>query len=91
MSASVLRNQCAEILSQALATEIGLVVRTNDTERAKLAFYKFRKELGETEFRRIQIKFSPTNPDEELWLTTATEPDEPKPEPSFETSDNIEL
>lgn len=36
--------------------------------RAKQVLYRFRDELKDVEFKSIQIRFSPDNPDTELWL-----------------------
>ena len=57
--------------------EVGMIFRVElaqGTEmmtpslRAKQVLYRFRKELGDERFLKIQIRLSPDDPDNELWL-----------------------
>lgn len=36
--------------------------------RAKQVIYRFRQEFGNPEYTNIQVRLSPTDPDNELWL-----------------------
>jgi hypothetical protein len=38
------------------------------TLRAKQVLYRFRRELGDPRYAQIQIRLSPDDPDNELWL-----------------------
>jgi hypothetical protein len=62
----------APVLSAALhrasQCSIGLVIKSNDIRKAKAQFYEFRKSLANPDLARLQIRFSPTNPDQELWI-----------------------
>jgi hypothetical protein len=65
---SSLDMQCRAILYAAASAEIGIVVRTNDPVRARLALYKVRRELGDTELAKLQIRVSPTDSEHEIWI-----------------------
>jgi hypothetical protein len=57
------------MLSAASSAQIGVIVRTNSTAmQARALLYEYRKELGDPTLSRIQIRFSPDNPDTDLWL-----------------------
>lgn len=65
---SVLEAALAHILFTATQCTTGLIVRTNDVRRAKAVIYRYRKELGDPELMKIQVRISPTNPETDLWL-----------------------
>jgi hypothetical protein len=60
--------QCYAVLQAALESDIGIAVRTNNPTKARQAIYNFRKELGDTIYEDIQIRVSPDNTENELWL-----------------------
>ena len=73
---TILADAAAKALYTALESPIGIIIRTyhssetlvTPSSRAKQILYRFRKELGDIELLKIQIRFSPTDPDNELWL-----------------------
>jgi len=73
---TILASAAAKALYTALESPVGIIIRTyhqaetltTPSFRAKQILYRFRKELGDVELLKIQIRFSPTEPDTELWL-----------------------
>ena len=70
---TLLRQNARQILLAAIMTELGIVVEVGSptpiiqpTNRAKQVLYRFKNE--DSDFAPIQIKFSPDDPDRELWL-----------------------
>ena len=71
------------ILNACVASDHGIIIKIEtrgETDvntpalRAKQTLYRFRKESGNPEYKNIQIRLSPDNPDTELWLLK--QPDE---------------
>ena len=68
-------------LRAAAEAEVGVVIRAEQPPssermiavalRAKQVLYRFRKEFGEARFLALQIRLSPDDPDNELWLIKA--------------------
>lgn len=65
------------ILTEAASSRFGLIVRiqtiggsdvVTPALRARQLFYRIRREIGGPETKDIQIRLSPTDPDNELWL-----------------------
>jgi hypothetical protein len=52
----------------ALASDRGVILRTNDPERAKQRLYAARREAKDPDLDGIAICTSPTAPESELWL-----------------------
>lgn len=48
-----------ELLYLALVEPIGLLLRTNDRERARQALYRARQTLGDPALTRLQLRVSP--------------------------------
>jgi hypothetical protein len=65
-----------EVLYQALATPYGVVVECNNFNLAQQRLYKARREAGDPELARLQIRRSPYRPDAELWLVRGPAPEE---------------
>lgn len=64
-------------LITAADTEVGMIFRVEQAPtvemvtpslRAKQMLYRFRKDFGDPRFVAIQIRLSPDDPDNELWL-----------------------
>ena len=52
---------------EALASDRGVVFRTNDRERARQKLYSARREACDTSLEVLSIIFSPTSSDE-IWI-----------------------
>lgn len=69
---TILSDQAAKILYRALEAETGLILHVYGagaaTLRAQQILYRFRKELGDPELKRLQFRLSPRDPDHELWI-----------------------
>lgn len=65
---TALEQQIAVILSAAASAPHGVCVQTNDPARARLAFYKVRRDLADSEHQLLQIRVSPDSADGELWI-----------------------
>lgn len=86
---TALREQSAAILNRALLAEIGIIVRTDNAMRAKAVLYRFRKELGDPNLMKLQLRLSPDAPDTDIWVFRGeAEPSEAEPNSS---SDGIPL
>lgn len=59
---------CHAILLAASTAELGIVVTTNDVNKARGSLYRFRRELGDPSYAGIQIRVSPNDAMRELWL-----------------------
>lgn len=75
---TLLRDSVIHILREAVSRETGIVVRVESPGgmstpvlRAKQVLYRFKSE--NTDFKDLQIRVSPDDPDRELWLIK-TEP-----------------
>lgn len=55
-------------LYQALAAPIGIVLRSNDPERARAACYSARAKAGDPALAALEIRLSPRAPKAELFL-----------------------
>ena len=66
-----------EILYQAVASPLGLVVKTSDFQLAQQRLYKARRESGDLELDRLQFRHSPHAPDE-LWIVKGPDPNAKK-------------
>lgn len=55
-----------EILSQALESDIGLVISTNDFPALRMKLYQIKKR--KPEFSQLSFLNSPEKPDEDLWV-----------------------
>lgn len=60
--------QCHTILLAASTAEFGLVVKTNDPYRARASLYGFRTKLGDPELATLQIRVSPNDSEQEIWI-----------------------
>lgn len=56
-----------DLWHRALASPLGIVVKTNNPERAKLDLYAARKEANVAEFHDFSVVNSPTSPTE-IWI-----------------------
>lgn len=65
---TTLELQALTILEAALETEHGLVLRTNEPLRARATLYRFRKDSHNPELNALSIRFSPDDPEHELWI-----------------------
>lgn len=77
MADTLLAQTARVILAEALGAEVGIVVEVAapgmvaPALRAKQTLYRFKNE--NSDFRNIQIRLSPENPDTELWLINSRE------------------
>ena len=55
-----------ELLYEALHSEYGVIVQTNDPERLRQKLYPLRKE--HEELLCLSFVISPTNPQSDLWI-----------------------
>lgn len=62
-----------EILYQAVASPIGVIVATNDVTRLRAKLYTLRR--ADPLFANIALVPSPTNPSSELWVVKKGELD----------------
>lgn len=75
-------DQLETLLYQALAAELGIVLRVNDFERANQALYAARRKCGDPSLDVLQFRRSPVAPETELWVVRGAEPGaKPKPAP----------
>jgi hypothetical protein len=91
LTSSPLNEIAISSLYAALSSKIGLTILTNDPQRARTLLYKIKSELNDPSLSNIAIKFSPTSPDNEIWLLKTSETSEAQdnetqaPEPDPET------
>ena len=57
-----------EFWYEALASEVGIVLRTDDPHLCKQKLYAMRKQLQDPDLDLISILTSPEAPDTDLWL-----------------------
>jgi hypothetical protein len=57
-----------EYLYQALASPIGIVLEVSDVGIAQQRLYKARRDSGDPELDRLQLRRSPFLPESELWV-----------------------
>lgn len=60
--------QCLTVLEAARDSDIGLCIKTNDPYKARASLYKFRKDLGDVTLTSLQIRVSPNNSENEIWI-----------------------
>jgi hypothetical protein len=75
---SLTRDVAASIFEQAVRSPYGLVLKTyvdssvaaviSPAQRAKQILYRFRQELPDPAYARLQIKFDPRDPVSGLWI-----------------------
>ena len=53
------RQDLQVVLEAALAADIGLLLRTNDPTKLRMALYAARREAGRPEFDQLQFRLSP--------------------------------
>lgn len=52
----------------ALATKVGIRIKTPDPGQLKAALYKARAKLGDPALKELTIYVSRSNPQEEIWI-----------------------
>jgi ClpP class serine protease len=89
---TLLRDSVIHILREAISRETGMVIRVESPGgmvtpvlRAKQVLYRFKSE--NTDFKNLQIRISPDNPDHELWLIKTEEGQKLRPDFDEETPD----
>lgn len=55
------------LLYEALGTDLGVVILTNDAEKARQKLYKLRAEANDPDLESLSIVQSPTAPNQ-LWI-----------------------
>jgi hypothetical protein len=60
--------QCLTILQMAAARPTGIVVATNNPTKMRQTLYRFRKEWGDPEFANLQVRASPDDTENEVWI-----------------------
>lgn len=63
-----------EFLHRALAAEIGIVVRTNDTDLLRNRLYAARRQAQNPDFESLSLMFSRSAPKTELWIVKKAAP-----------------
>ena len=63
-----MRPASPEIWYEALASESGVVLRTNDPARMRAALMEIRRQLDDPDLNCLDVISSPVNPSEDLWL-----------------------
>jgi hypothetical protein len=99
---SLLASNATHWLDEALNHEYGIIVRVHadgamkavvgPSTRAKQQLYRFRQELG-SDYKNIQIRLSPRDPANELWLINLGPPptdDEEQPTSSADLTIDLE-
>jgi hypothetical protein len=79
-----LETQCAHILNTAKDATFGIIVKTNNPTKARAAFYRTRKLLGDVELDPLHIRVSPDDSEGELWIIRRSEA------PSFDLGTVVE-
>jgi hypothetical protein len=72
--ATALEVQCATILYAAKDAELGLIIKTNNPYKARASLYKARRDLGDVELAKLQIRVSPDDSEGELWILRESPP-----------------
>lgn len=57
-----------ELWYDALASDLGIVIKTNDPEALRQQLYKSRREAGDPNLDNLSVRISPTMPREEVWI-----------------------
>jgi len=79
------------VLYSAIESPHGIIVRTNDTMRARQLLYKFRKDLNDPNLNLLKIRLSPHDTDHELWIIKSTVDPETKITTETVTIQNLGL
>lgn len=66
-------HQMRELLYQALASDLGIVVETNDVERTRAKLYAARREANDPALEILSFTPSRTSPETQLWIVKRTE------------------
>ena len=82
---TLLREQAEKVLREAAAARLGIQILIHEDQkgvvtpslRVKQILYRFRREIGDAELRKLQIRLCPSDPDHRLFIIkTDYEPDE---------------
>lgn len=57
-----------ELLYDALRSDLGIIVETNEPKILRAKMYAARKEADDPELDCLSLLESPTNPDQDLWI-----------------------
>lgn len=57
-----------ELLYQALASPLGIVIRVDNFQLAQAKLYAARRQSGDPELACLQLRHSPFDPEQELWI-----------------------
>lgn len=75
---------------EALASEVGIIIQTDNPDLTRQRLYAMRKSLNDPDLESISIQTSPTNPGQDLWLVkrknNAPQGNIPSPEGDAEPS-----
>lgn len=53
---------------EALASDLGIVISTNNPEALRQVLYKARRESGDPALEGMSVRISPLLPDQEVWI-----------------------
>ncbi len=56
------------VLQTAVASPLGIEIKTNDVTKARSEIYRVRKSFGEPAMQDIQVRVCPSDPGSRLWL-----------------------
>lgn len=59
---------------EALAAPFGIIIETDDPERAKQRLYAIREKSHDPDLAGLSITTSPTNPGRDLWIVKRKQP-----------------
>jgi hypothetical protein len=62
-----------EFLYAALGSAYGVVIAVSDADAAKQALYRARAKSGDPDLNRLQLRTSPTDPIEHIWIVKDAE------------------
>lgn len=68
------QDQLVMLLGLALASPHGIVLATNDPQRAKQALYQARSKAHRPAFASLSFRTSPVSPDDELYIVKSAPP-----------------
>lgn len=57
-----------EVLYEALASPLGIVLLVDDVERARQTLYRLRREAADPDLQQLALAPSPEAPTTELWI-----------------------
>lgn len=61
------------LLYQALSSDLGIVVESDNVALAKQRLYKARADAGDPTLACLQLRTSPVRPDAEIWIVKGPE------------------